>query len=72
MKYLSKYLKDISRTLFRDRCTPLSHYVYPFEMSIATVFIDLVSIYIDLVSERANLIFAPEKARGYSAFSLTK
>ena len=35
-------------------------------IDIATASIDLASTYIDLVGERANLIFAPEKARGYS------
>ena len=37
---------------FRDRCTLPSHYIYtPFEVNVATVSIDLVSIYIDLVGE---------------------
>ena len=66
--------------------TPFALHIHPFEIDIATVSIDLVSIYIDLVSERtnltfasderknerANLIFAFEKTREYSAFSLTK
>ena len=47
-------------------------HIHPLGIGIAAASIGLVSIYIGLVGERADLIFAPEKARGYSAFSLTK
>ena len=51
---------------------PPTLHIHPLGIDIAAASIGLVSIYIGLVDGRANLIFAPEKTREYSAFSLTK